>query len=227
MAFDRRTNKLVMFGGFDTNQYLQDTWLWDGAASTWTQAQMTTSPPRATGAMLFTDPVSGSAMMFGGYDSFYTIPVFSTTWRWSGTSWQKLHPSTVPYPRGWGIATHDPLRHNVVLTGGNGDTIRTDNTWTWDGTNWTLLAPATQVSAFVGAGSAFDPAMHAVVVFGGIAETWSWSGTDWVQLTPTSSPSTRDGLGMAYDPTTHQTIIFGGALANGALVNETWQLVGR
>jgi hypothetical protein len=114
----------------------------------------------------------------------------------------------------------------VVLTGGNGDTIR-DNTWTWDGTNWTQLAPATQVSAFVGAGSAFDPAMHAVVVFGGIAETWSWSGTDWVQLTPTTFPSTRDGLGMAYDPTSHQTIIFGGALANGALLNETWQLVGR
>lgn len=227
MAFDRRTKKLVMFGGFDTNHYLQDTWVFDGATSTWTQAHMTSSPPKATGAMLFTDPVSGSAMMFGGYNSTKVIPVYNVTWRWTGSSWQQLNPSTVPYPRGWGIAALDPLRHNVVLTGGTGDTIRADNTWTWDGTNWTQLTPATQMPAFIGAGSAFDPAVQAVVVFGGDGSTWSWTGTDWVQLTPRNSPPARSGIGMAFDPTTHQTIIFGGQLSDGNLVDGTWQFVGR
>lgn len=227
MAFDRKAKQLVMFGGFDGKKYLQDTWLWDGATSTWTQAQMPSPPPKATGAMLFQDPLSGRAMMFGGYNIYRRVPVFSNTWQWGGTAWKKLHPSTIPYPRAWGIATLDLLRHNVVLTGGNGDTIRTDNTWTWDGTNWTLLSPATQVPAFVGAGSTFDPAARSVVVFGGVAETWSWTGTTWVQLVPTHSPSAREGMGMAYDPTTHQTIIFGGLIANGPLTNETWQFVGR
>ena len=227
MAFDRSTNKLVMFGGFDVDQYLQDTWLWDGATSTWTQARLKMSPPRATGAMLFTDPLSGRAMMFGGYNSFNIVPVYSNTWRWTGIAWEKLNPSTVPYPRAWGIATLDPLRHNVVLTGGNGDTIRTDNTWTWDGTNWTLLAPATQVQAYVGAGSAFDPAVHAVVVLGGDGATWSWNGTDWVQMAPAQSPSARTAIGMAYDPATHQALVFGGQLSTGNLVKQTWQLVGR
>jgi hypothetical protein len=227
MAFDRSTKQLVMFGGFDKNKYLQDTWVWNGATSTWTQAQMPSPPPRATGAMLFTDPFSGRAMMFGGFNATHTVPAYSATWRFTGTAWEKLHPKTIPIPRGWGIATLDPLRHNVVLTGGNGDTIRTDNTWTWDGTNWTMLSPATQVSAFIGAGSAFDPAAQAVVVFGGIAETWSWTGNNWVQLAPTNSPSAREGVGMAYDPKTRQTIMFGGLIANGPLTNETWQLVGR
>ena len=225
MAFDRREKKLVMFGGFNVNTYLQDTWLWDGATSTWTQVQMQHSPPKATGAMLFTDPLSGGAMMFGGFNSFQVIPADSVTWRWTGTSWQKLNPSTAPYPRGWGIATLDPLLHNVVLTGGNGDTIRTDNTWTWDGTNWTLLAPATQVPAFVGAGSAYVPAAKAVVVFGGIADTWGWTGDNWVQVIPANSPSAREGVGMTYDPATRQTILFGGLIANGPVSNETWQLV--
>ncbi len=227
MAFDRPSGKLVMFGGFDTNKYLQDTWVFDGATSTWTQAQMPLPPPTATGAMLFMDPVSGRATMFGGYNSFRRVPVSSHTWQWTGTSWQQLNPSTVPYPRGWGVATLDPLRHNVVLTGGNGDTIRTDNTWTWDGTNWAMLAPPIQVPAFVGPGSAFDPAVQAVVVFGGSAETWSWSGTDWVQMLPTNSPSAREGVGMAFDPTTRQTLIFGGLIANGGVTNETWRLVRR
>jgi hypothetical protein len=227
MAFDRPTRKLVMFGGFDTNKYLQDTWVFDGATSTWAQVQMPSPPPKATGAMLFMDPVSGTAMMFGGYDSSKPVPVYSNTWQWTGTSWQKLNPSTIPYPRAWGVATLDRLRHSVVLTGGNGDTIRTDNTWTWDGTNWAMLAPATQVPAFFGPGSAFDPGVRAVVVFGGIAETWSWSGTDWVQMLPMNSPSAREGVGMASDPITHQTLLFGGLIANGSLTSETWELVGR
>jgi hypothetical protein len=227
MAFDRTSQKLVMFGGFDTNQYLQDTWIWDGATSTWTEAQMPSPPPRATGAMLFTDPASGRAMMFGGYNSFRTVAALSDTWLWTGKSWKKLHPSTVPYPRGWGITSLDSVRQNVVLTGGNGDTIRTDNTWTWDGTNWSLLSPVTQVGAFIGAGSTFDPAEQTVVVFGGVGQTWSWTGTDWVELAPNISPPAREGVGMAYDPISKQTLMFGGLIANGPLTNETWQLIGR
>jgi hypothetical protein len=117
------------------------------------------------------------------------------------------------------------VRHNIVLTGGTGDTIRADNTWTWDGTNWTMQSPPTQVEAFTGGGSAFDPAAQEAIVFGGIAETWSWTGTNWVEIVPTQSPSDRSGMGMAYDPTSKQTIIFGGQLSTGPLSNETWQLV--
>ncbi len=227
MAFDVPTQKLVMFGGFDVHKFLKDTWVWDGATSTWTQMVMKHGPPNATGPELFTDPVTGSAMMFGGYNAFKKIPAYNNTWKWTGTSWQKLNPNTYPIPRAWGTGVLDPLRHNVVLTGGEGDTIRTDNTWTWDGTDWTQVFPTTQVSAFIGAGSAFDPAAHAVVVFGGVAETWSWTGTDWVQLTPKNSPSAREGVGMAYDPVSRQTIIFGGLIANGPIVNETWKLIGH
>lgn len=227
MAFDVPTQKLVMFGGFNVHKYLRDTWVFDGATSTWTQVQMKHSPPNATGPELFTDPVSGSAMMFGGFNSFKKIPAYNVTWKWTGTAWLKLNPNTYPIPRGWGIAVLDPLRHNVVLTGGEGDTIRTDNTWTWDGADWTQLSPPTQVSAFIGAGSAFDPAAHAVVMFGGVGETWSWTGSNWVPLVPKNSPSAREGVGMAYDPITRQTIIFGGLIANGPIANETWRLVGH
>lgn len=225
MAFDRPTKKLIMFGGFDANTYLQDTWIFDGATSTWTQAQMTKSPPRGTGAMLFTDPLSGRAMMFGGYNAGNIVPVYNNTWQWSGSLWKKLNPSVVPYPRAWGTATLVADGKNVVLTGGTGDTIRSDNTWTWDGKNWTMQAPATQVPAYIGAGSSWDPAAKAAILFGGTAETWSWNGATWTQIVPTNSPSSRSAMGMAYDPATNQTIIFGGQLDTGPLVNETWQLL--
>ncbi len=225
MAFDRVTKKLVLFGGYDGTGYLQDTWIFDGATSTWTQAQMTKNPPRATGAMLFTDPRTGRAMMFGGYNAQNIVPVYSNTWQWSGSLWKKLSPSVVPYPRAWGTATLDANGKNIVLTGGTGDTIRSDNTWTWDGTNWTMQAPTTQVPAYVGAASAWDPAAKGAVLFGVFADTWEWMGNNWVQIVPTNSPSARSAMGMAYNPITNQTIIFGGALSAGSLVNETWQLL--
>lgn len=226
MAFDRHLGKLVMFGGFDTNTYLQDTWLWDGATSTWTQVQMNSSPPKATGAMLFTDPLSGRAMMFGGYNANQIVPADSVTYRFTGTQWQRLNPSTIPIPRGWGIAVLDPILHNVVLTGGNGDTIRTDNTWTWDGKNWTQLFPATQIPAYVGAAAAFDPAVHAVVVFGALGDTWAWNGINWAQQAPSNSPSSRSEGGMVCDIASHQILLFGGQLASGPLTNETGLFIG-
>ena len=226
MAYDRPTKKLVMFGGFSGASYLSDTWVFDGATSTWTQVNIASPPPKATGAMLFSDPVTGRAIMFGGYDGTRRIPVFNNTWLWTGTAWKWLKPATFPIPRAWGIATLDPLRHYVLMTGGNGDTLRTDNTWTWDGSNWTQQSPATQVEQLVMAAYAYDPAAQAVTVFGGVAETWEWDGATWVQVVPTNYPSSRYGAAMATDQTTRQTILFGGEDANGAL-KETWQLVGK
>lgn len=232
MAFDRASKKLVLFGGFNTNKFLHDTWVWDGATSSWTQVSMPHSPPHATGAALFTDPLTGAAMMFGGFNSNRKIPAFNATWRWTGSSWKQLHPQTVPIPRGWGTATPDPLRHNVVLTGGAGGTIRTDNTWSWDGIDWAWLTPANQVPRFIGGGGTFDPAAHAVVLFGGLNDdgsgaTWSWDGTDWSPWTPTASPTAREGVGMAYDRDSHQVILFGGLTVDGVVLNETWRLVGH
>jgi Galactose oxidase, central domain len=64
-GFDKRSCKLV-FGGLYSTGLRRDTWLWDGATSTWTQIQMEPSPPAAAGPMLFSDPHCGGAIMFGG-----------------------------------------------------------------------------------------------------------------------------------------------------------------
>jgi hypothetical protein len=241
MAFDKRIQKLVMFGGFNGQQnrkaFLQDTWLWDGATSTWSEAKMKSSPPRATGAVVFTDPLNGRAIMFGGYNFFKPkFPVYGDTWRWTGSTWKKLHPPASATPRGWGVAVLDPARKNVVLTGGNADLLRTDNTWTWDGKTWTQQSPSTQVEALTFSGIAFDAESQLVILFGGwggsngedVNETWSWDGSNWVLLNPAKSPSARDGVGMAYDPVTHEVVMFGGEVAtSGRELQDTWKWTGK
>jgi hypothetical protein len=93
IAIDPRSGKLLLFGGFRsvldsssnarTQFYDNDTWIWDGAANSWTQVNPAVSPSaRQNGAMAF-DPIRKEIVLFGGYAGFY----FSDTWVWNGTSW--------------------------------------------------------------------------------------------------------------------------------------------
>src|SRR3954462_4679101 len=74
MALDVPSGRLILFGGFDGQNYLGDTWIWDGASSRWIEAHPKNSPPAATAPMVFTDPATGHATVFGGYERpFYQL----------------------------------------------------------------------------------------------------------------------------------------------------------
>jgi len=226
MAYDVGIRKLVLFGGYDGVQFLGDTWIWDGTTSTWTQATPTRSPKAMGGALLFTDPLTGHAGLYGGYDGrFYQL----NTWLWMGTTWRKLHLDSAPFARAWGIVAVDLPRRNVLVAGGLGD-IRTDNTWTWDGTSWTQQSPQHPIPKIFNTGAAFDPVLHGTVVFGGdegdgpLNKTQAWTGSDWLQGSPLQSAPAREFEGMAYDFAAHQLLIFGGDDGN-VFLNDTWELV--
>ena len=94
MTYDRKSQKLVLFGGYAGNgNYLNDTWLWDGSRSNWIQTSPTSSPAAVTAPLVFTDPKTGHAMTWGGFDGqLYQ----NTTWQWTGTTWRNLHVQTSP-----------------------------------------------------------------------------------------------------------------------------------
>ena len=55
-AYDSKLKEVVLFGGY-RDRYLDDTWLWNGATSTWTEATSADQPPAETGPMLFPAPL--------------------------------------------------------------------------------------------------------------------------------------------------------------------------
>jgi hypothetical protein len=225
IAFDRVTRQLVMFGGFTGSGYLGDTWTWDGSTSSWTRRNTATRPPKVSGPMLFTDPVTGHVDMFGGFDG---ILFQGITWQWTGTDWQNLHPANSATARGAAIAQLDQADHTVVMFSGIAS-LNAYDTWTWDGATWTRQSPVHQPPSRFYSASAYEPSLRAVVIFGGgsgngdLQDTWEWNGSDWKQLQPGPPPAKRESQGMTFDPTVHRIVMFGGQV-NGSVLNDTWTL---
>lgn len=89
MADHAGMNRVVLFGGTgDTDDFLSDTWTWDGASKVWTKMRPQTKPcARARGAMAYHLP-TGNAVIFGGngYSCSVTAP---DTWTWNGVNWKR------------------------------------------------------------------------------------------------------------------------------------------
>ena len=222
-AYDSKLKQVVLFGGFN-GQHLDDTWLWNGATSTWTEATTTHQPPGETGPMLFPDPRNGRADEFGGYDGkFFRLG----TWRWRDGDWHQLPFKGSASGRADAVIGTDPVAKQTVVFGGLGE-FGSDNTWTFDGHAWTMQSPANQPSQRSYAGTVYDPRFHGVVTFGGFTgavenETWLWNANDWTQLSPKQSPPPREQMGMAFDKLHRRSVVFGG-LNNKGLLNDTWVL---
>ena len=225
MAYDATLRKIVLFGGYDGSQYFGDTWLWDGATLSWTQAHPAHHPTAVTGPAVFPDPLTGHVETFGGFDG----RLFQNqTWQWTGSDWVQLQPGVEPGARGSAIAELDRANHTVVLFSGLGD-LNVYDTWTWDGTTWTHRSPAHQPPSRFYSSSAYAPSLRGVVIFGGgsgfgdLNDTWAWTGTDWHELDAGTPPAPRESQAMAYDPVMGRAIMFGGQVS-GHVVADTWSL---
>ena len=228
LADDPGHHVVVMFGGDDTAQYRQDTWLWNGA---WHQACPAHSPALRTGAAMTYDPVHHVVLMFGGETVGQTL---DDTWIWDGVDWTLKRPATSPPPRVNARLAFDAARGNAVLFGGY-DAL--SDTWTWDGNNWTQRHPTRKPPAHGQANPipqqmVYDPVRKVVVFVDPVwhsesdvdttMDTWTWNGVNWTRLSPAASPPTRDGYGLAYDSRRALVVFAGGFPAGTAAATSTW-----
>ena len=226
LTYDAGHRQVVLFGGFTQTSpfYANDTWLWN--ATTWTEANPSTSPAaRAAHAMTY-DAAHGNVIMFGGFSP--STDRFGDTWLWDGTNWTQANPANSPSARDAAVMVYDAATGNVLLFGGSSESGALSDTWTWNGTTWTALSPANSPSARADYSMAYDPATGNVVLFGGLDangnylnDTWIWNGTTWTQQSPANSPPVRDTQGMAYDAALGEVVMWGGENSGGFL-NDTW-----
>ncbi|WP_028592022.1 S-layer homology domain-containing protein [Paenibacillus massiliensis] len=225
MAYDPRSEKILMFGGYVGGSAIRvnDTWTWDG--ENWEQLHPTVTPPARSGGGMAYDPISNRIIMYGGDGRTNFL---GDTWTWTGTDWQELTPSASPGLRGVPYMATDEKNDNIVFFGGQSQTGPTNETWVWDGGNWVQQAPSTSPTPRAFGQMAYDPANQNLVMFGGnssggfLNDTWTWDGVDWTQHITTSAPNIRMAYGLAYDGA--HIILFGGEIlgSGGRMNDDTW-----
>lgn len=137
LAFDAARGKIVLFSGYGSGTFRDDTWEYDGTA--WTQ-RVTLRPRARYSHPLVYDPVGQRVITFGGEVSSGRV---GEVWSWDGAAWRVLWSSEKPYQRAAGAMVSLPSAGGLLLTGGSGDTPATTtlgDTWVWINGQWGLMS---------------------------------------------------------------------------------------
>lgn len=128
MCFHQGLGKAVMFGGGNGSGVLDQTWLYDGVAGTWTQLTIAGSKPSArNAATMVYDADRNLCVLTGGQD---TTGVLSDTWTFDGTKWTQ-QPTTTQTVRDH-ASTYMPNTREVVKFGGFVAAPNTQSNQTWE-----------------------------------------------------------------------------------------------
>jgi hypothetical protein len=240
MAYDSLHNRTILFGGNrvlfgntpNDNEFLDDTWEWDGRI--WTRLTVRGPAPRAEAAMAF-DAARGRVVLFGGYSlTKGERNQFGDTWEWDGRNWTQIKVPG-PSPRNGAAATYDSARGRIVLFGGSGSGSVSGETWEWDGKGWTENQSAFTQGRF-NCVLAYDAAHRKVIRFGGryegkpMGDTWEYDGKTWKQLS-SIGPVARNHTAMVYDARLGKIVLFGGHDVGvhdwTNVFGDTWEWDGR
>jgi hypothetical protein len=222
MTYDPVSGKVIMFGGFDGNDYLNDTWSFDGTS--WTQIATQSAPPARTATQMTYDSVIQKVVLFGGYDGTNYL---ADTWLWDGSTlqWTQATPEHQPPAVNSPMLFPEP-NGGADLFGGFDGQFYQLTMWQWNGSDWMQLFPPTVPSARASAAVATNTSTGQVVMFGGLADvnpnnTWTYDGTTWALQSPSVQPLLVYGASAAFDPGQQGVVLFGGG-SGGVDQNTTW-----
>jgi hypothetical protein len=203
MGYDETDGYTVLFGGTDSINDFNDTWMFDG--TNWTQLNPTVSPEEREFATMVWDPADGYLIMSGGTNNPCCMADIDD-WAFVDGNWSLLPTSPKPLDRFLASAAYDPSIKETLLFGGfNPESCgNLADTWTYFAATWTQL-PIAGPGARAGQSMAFDTLNGFMVLFGGenglgcngagaLNDTWVYG--PWTQpsvgpltVTATATPS--------------------------------------
>jgi hypothetical protein len=229
LVYDSTLGKVFMFGGFDGQQALGETWAYDPGANVWANLNPASEgrPTAAAGLCGAYDPAARKVISFDG-----------TSWGYNTATnkWAALSPRSRLSPARLGSCmVYCESTGKVLLFGGTNMATWYNDLWTYDSAAnaWTKLEPTGDPPpGRSDAGLAYDRASGKVILFGGMGadfaclnDTWAYDpvANTWTAVTPIGEiPAARNAHAMAYDPHSATVILFGGIDSNFVCYSDTW-----
>jgi len=148
LTYDRRADRVILFGGGDVFGPAQDTWAYDYNTNTWTNLQPAVSPEGREYGYLAYDQRADKTVLFGGigYDFYneWLLPAETWVYDFGGNTWDLRSTPTTPSARGWEAMAYSGKGNAVVIFGGGVDRVHpTDETWLYrtDADRWWQVKP--------------------------------------------------------------------------------------
>jgi hypothetical protein len=238
-AYDSHRRRVLVFGGFDGTNYLNDVWALslDGTPTWMPLSPAGVAPSARTAACAVYDPIGDRFVVFGGATgSGYRNDAWALSLDGDGL-WQQLTPTgTPPSGRQYAGAAWDAARSRMLIFGGYTGTSLAGDSWALSLSGpsaWSLVAPNNSGPvARTAAGTAYDPTPpDRLIVFGGSTvqgsknDVWALAlgNGAWSPLTPGGTkPAPRWGPGLVYDQANDRWLAYGGYGAQ--YLTDTWRL---
>ena len=246
LVYDDAGNRLLLFGGRQKGQGLNDLWSYDLDSGGWTEITAPGGPEPRWGHIAEFDSKRGQIVVFSGQRSG---GFFNDTWVFDMTSqeWKQVTPGAdVPTPRYGSCSGYDSENDVLYISHGFTNSGRFDDTWAFDlaGQSWTEVSAsdARPIKRCLHR-CAFDPETNSLLLFGGqsnvtpiLGDLWSYdpSRKEWTELLPEGeTPMPRFLSSMVRDQNSKRLLLFGGSTLDGReddlwsyTQNEGWAKLG-
>jgi hypothetical protein len=223
MAYDRKLERVVLFGGEENSETNDETWVLDDNA--WVPGPNAPPKPSArTHHSMAYDRAQDRLILFGGFDS--SANYLNDTWILEENGWSPGPSAPLGLSgRKEHAMAYDSRHDRIMMIGGDPEL---DNSWILQGNTWSADSTTPRELA--------DRQRHAmtelehseqIIVFGGtslngniVNDTWIWDGETWVQG---PFPFAVADHSMASQPDRGRVVLFGGATDNTSTLNgDTW-----
>ncbi len=209
LAYDQRSEELVMFGGAGGLTGHLETCRFDGNA--WSCVLLNPSPPPRLQPALAYDVVRMEVVLFGGWD-FDNDVFLNDTWVLDADGWHERTPTPSPPGRSYHQMIYHATRQRVQLFGGHSGvtgTLPLADLWEFNGFGWSLAAMAADAPHRMSFGLAYDSRERQVVFFGGQRSDFETYNETWLYYYDSTWPDEQcdttvdedgDGLVGCDDP---------------------------
>ncbi|WP_455392650.1 Kelch repeat-containing protein [[Eubacterium] cellulosolvens] len=180
MASVHNDDKVLLFGGYDSSGFDDETWLFDLSAMNWTKLNPKNKPSARSNHKMAAIHNQTQILLFGGYDLTHKNNDDTYMYNFFTNTWYHYSPITYPTSRSsHGMATI--YGTNKVLLFGGWDTSPKNDTWIFDDStgNWT------EQNLDINPGQRSNHSMvgvwgtDKVILFGGMDSTFNNKNDTW------------------------------------------------
>lgn len=239
MAYDNSTGSIVLFGGKNGKNSLNDTWIYDTTNNSWIKCDPTMAPAPRNDHCMVEYHDKGSIFLYGGKAG---TQIFEDLWTYdlSNNIWMELLALNGPSARTDMALTYEVASKELLLFGGYNSTYSNDDNfmddyWKYNPTKntWNYLGEQNAPLPRDGFGIAYNSKDNIGVLFGGrhiisqyelyYGDTWVYnaSAIRWAHKRMLTSPLNRFAPAMTYDSKNDVIVLFGG-ITGGKEQNDTW-----